>query len=234
MTYQYEDGRIVFQEKVNGEGEVIESHRYDEVGDEIITVDTEEESDSIVQEDIQQKKPLKFYNKEGNVTHIVLSGDTVLNFRYKNGRKVYREYLYPRGKRTSSMKYNNDGKLIFKEDLSLDLEGNRKMETIWHYDYNKEGKRVRTELEEKIRGEVVRHYIQQWHYKNGLLHSEETNALAGVCPCSSNIIKERTIYTYDKSGNEISNKYEYQREEDTELQQSKGSKEIRSYVNSLE
>ena len=230
-NYEYENEKVIFKEKLNSEGEIIESHYYDENGEEI--VDSINKSDNIIKKSSEVEKVIKFYNKDGNLSRIVLGKDTI-NLKYKNGRIVYRENIHPKGKRIKHTEYSADGKLLFDEYLELDLEGNLKMELIWNYHYNKKGKKIRAELEKKIQGEVIQHFISEWHYKDGLLISKETNALVGVCPCTANIIKEHTTYSYDKNGTKISDKYEYQREKDTEFQKLKESKDIRSYTNILE
>jgi len=56
----------------------------------------------------------------------------------------------------------------------------------------------------------------------------------GVCPCSANIVKEGTIYHYDKDSNLTSSDYKYQNKNDDKFKKRKDSKKIRTYTNELE
>ncbi len=232
QTYTYEDGKLRAQERVNDEGEVLESHIYDEEGKEIILKEHEDEN----QEQVERPKAKKFYNKDGNLTRIeTLGGRYIVNYRYKNGRMVYQEKIYPKGKNITNKSYSDDGLILNYDNKSLDRQGEQRSRYWYQYRYDEKGNKIRRELKNYVKEQLVTHVIEQWHYnKEGKVVLHEEEALVGYCPCTADIVKSKTTYEYDSNGTKIAQKYAYQRENEMELHDSKPYKEVRSYTNVLE
>ncbi len=232
QTYTYEDGKLRTQERVNDEGEVLESHLYDEEGKEIILKEHEEEN----QEQVERPKAKKFYNKDGNLTRIeTLGGLYITNYRYKDGRMVYQEKIYPKGKIITQKSYSDNGLILNYDSKSLDSQGEQRTRYWYQYRYDEKGNKRRRELKNYVKEQLVTHVIEQWHYnKEGKVVLREEEALVGYCPCTADIVKSKTTYEYDSNGTEIAQKYAYQRENEMELHDSKPYKEVRSYTNVLE
>jgi len=238
ITYVYDGNRTISIEKINNNGDIIESHIYDEEGNEIEQeYNTQEENtqEEIPKNDTIKKEPIKIYNKDGNLTHFEsANGLYQKNFKYENGRVVYTETIYPNGRNSKSIKYDSKARERYREYQYRDKEDNLKSKDIIKKEYDKEGNVIKKERKYSIKGEVVQHTIEQWNYKNGKKLSHRIEALVGVCPCSANIVKEETIYHYDKDGNLTSSDYKYQNKNDNKFKKPKKSKKIRTYTNELE
>jgi len=238
ITYVYDGNKTISMERVNNNGDIIESHIYDEEGNEIVQqYDTQEENtqEEIPQNDTIKKEPIKIYNKDGNLTHFEsANGLYQKNFKYENGREVYQEFIYPNGKNTRTVEYDSKGRETYREYQRRDKEDNLKSKDIIKKEYDKDGNVIRKERKYSIKEEIVQHTIEQWGYKNGKKLFNRIEAVVGVCPCSANIVKEETIYHYDKDGNLISSDYKYQKKGDDKFKKRKDSKNIRTYTNELE
>jgi len=238
ITYVYDGNKTISMERVNNNGEIIESHIYDEEGNDIEQqYDTQEENieEETPQNDTIKKEPIKIYNKDGNLTYFEsANGLYQKNLKYKNGRVIYQEMIYPNGRNSKTVRYDSKGREIYIEYKRRDKEDNLKGKDIIKQEYNTNGKLIRKERKYSIKREVVQHTIQQWSYKNGKKLSHRIEAVVGVCPCSANIVKEETIYHYDKDGNLTSSDYKYQNKNDDKFKKRKDSKKIRTYTNELE
>jgi len=238
ITYVYDGNKTISMEKVNNNGDIIESHIYDEEGNEIEQEYNSQEEDipeETPKNDTIKKEPIKIYNKDGNLTHIeTVNGLYQKNLKYENGRVVYQETIYPNGRNSKSIKYDSKGRDIYIEYQYRDKEDNIRGKDIIKKEYDKEGNLIKKERKYSKKGEVIQHTIEQWSYKNGkkLLHRME--ALVGVCPCTANLVKEETIYHYDKDGNLTSSDYKYQKKDDDKFIKSKDNKKVRTYTNELE
>jgi hypothetical protein len=232
LTYEYDGNQLLSKVMVNDEGEVIESHRYDEEGKEIVEPQEEEKKQKIE----TQSKSKKFYNEDGNLTRLVsLNGKYIINYAYnKNGQVVFTERIHPKGRSTTTKHYRDDGLLISYDSRSEDNKGNQRYQHVFLYIYNDKGERVKKETKQYRKEELVQHIVTQWHYKNGKMVLEEEEALMGVCPCSMDVVKSKRVYEYDQNGTERSSKYWYQKEGDNEMKKSKDRKMVRSYTNVLE
>lgn len=232
QTYTYEDGKLRAQERVNDEGEVFESHLYDEEGKEIIVEEHEDEN----QEQVERPKAKKFYNKDGNLTRIeTLGGRYIINYRYQDGRMVYKEKIYPKGKIITQKSYSDDGLILNYDSKSLDSQGEQRSRYWYQYRYDEKGNKIRRELKNYVKEQLVTHIIEQWQYnKEGKVVLHEEDALVGYCLCTADVVKSKTTYEYDSNGTKIAQKYAYQRENEIELHDSKPYKEVRSYTNVLE
>jgi len=176
----------------------------------------------------------KFYNKDGNISRIVsYDGKYIINITYKEGKEVFTERIYPNGKNTTAKHYENN-LLISYDSRSEDKEGNQRTRNLFYYTYNKKGEKIKKEMKQYIKEELVQHVVEKWHYKNGKVVLDEQEALIGVCPCSNNVVKSKSIYEYDKNGTERSYQYWYQKEGDSEMKRNREPKEVRSYTNILE
>jgi hypothetical protein len=230
ITYEYDEDRLVSMVTVNDDGKVIESHRYDEDEVEIV----EPISDKEEKREDKQDKYKKIYNEDGNISRIVShDGKYVINITYKDGKQVFTERIYPNGKNTIAKHYENN-LLISYDSRSEDKEGNLRTRNLFYYTYNEKGEKIKKEMKQYIKEELVQHVVEKWHYKNGKVVLDEQEALIGVCPCSNNVVKSKSIYEYDKNGTELSYQYWYQKEGDSEMKRNREPKEVRSYTNILE
>jgi hypothetical protein len=240
ITYNYsEEGVILSIERVNSEGEILESHIYDDEGREIVEENIEIEINISHPEEKKEKpkpKPIEIYNEEGNLTHMeTFDGLYVRDYKYdEQGRLIYAETTHPRGKNSVVFNYDSEGKEIYKEYNRHDKDGNIKNRDILEINYNEDDKMVKRERQYFLKEDIVQHTIDSWNYKDGKVILHDITALVGVCPCTANTIREQTIYSYDKNGNRISTDYKYQRDGDDELKKLKKSKIIKTYTNNLD
>ena len=240
ITYTYDGENLLSMERVNDEGYIIESHIYDEEGKEILQQNYNEVvygtyPDPYANYEESQEKNVVILDKEGHVIHAETdNGLYIRNYKYENGKIVYREVIHPRGKNSASFQYNESGQEIHRAYISLDKDGNIRSSDTVDTQYNEAGSILRKERLYAIEETPVQHTVDQWSFEKGKIVRHETEALVGVCPCTANIVKERTTYTYDKNGTMIASNYEYQREEDDAYKKSKESKVVISYTNVLE
>ena len=219
-------------EKTDDEGNILESHIYDEDGKEIVQEVYKENKP--ISNHIKWK-PIRVYNKDGNLTHMEsANGQYVKNMEYKNGRLTYNETIYPKGKNSTTLRYNKDGREIYREYLRLDREGNVRGRDTKTSKYDDSGNLIKKERKYSLKETIIQHTLEKWSYKNGKKLSYETEAFVGTCPCTIDIIKDKSTYHYDKNGTLLSYDYKYQREGDSEFRESKNSKIVKSYTNSLE
>jgi len=232
ITYNYDGNKLLSKEKTNNEGDIVESHIYDEDGKEIIEDNKQEKS--IYKKTISKSK--KFYNKEGNLTKVISSdGQYMITYKYnQKGQIIEVHRYYPNGDGITSRTYDNNGHLLTYDSKYLDKEGNQKNRYWYRYNYDNKGNKIGKETKQFGRERLLSHIIEKWHYKNGKVQVHETEALVGYCPCTLDTIKSKTTYKYSKDGKKISSQYEYQRENDSEIIKQKESKEIISYTNTLE
>jgi len=243
ITNIYDGKNLISMEKVDDDGNSIESHIYDEEGKEIIQEELEQEEleqeensqEETIKSDIIQKKPIKIYNKDGNLTHWEsINGLYQRNFKYEKGRVVYVELIYPNGKKSKTVRYDDKGRETYIEYKGRDKDNNLNSRDILNKEYNNKGNLIRKERKYSVKENIIQHTVERWSYKNGKKLSYKTEALVGVCPCSANLIKEETIYHYDKDGNLSSTDYKYQREGDDKLKIHKDDKKIITYTNELD
>lgn len=238
ITNSYDGENLLSMEQTDDEGNILESHIYDEEGKEIVQEIYEESLNAEEYEPISnqiQKEPIKAYNKDGNLTHMEsVNGQYIKNMKYENGRLTYNETIYPKGKNSATLQYDEDGREIYREYLRLDTEGNIRVRDIVTKAYNGEGKLIRKERKLSIKEIMLQHTLEKWSYKDGKKLSSEIEAFVGVCPCTADIVKEKSTYHYDKNGSLLSSDYKYQREGDNEFKKSKECKIVKSYSNSLE
>ena len=232
ITNSYDGEKLLSMEKTDNEGNIIESHTYDEVGEEIKEIDKKKEPLS----NHTQKNTIKVYNKDGNVTHMEsANGQYMRNMKYdEKGRLTYKETIYPKGKNSMTKRYNKNGKEIYREYLRLDKEGNVRGRDILTKEYDNDGNLIKEERKYSLKEILVQHTLEKWSYKDGRKLSYETEAFVGTCPCTIDMVKQKYIYHYDKNGTLLSSDYKYQREGDSEFRESKKSKIVKSYSNSLE
>ena len=233
ITYSYEGENLSSMEKVDGEGNIIESHMYDEEGKEIITEIAEEEFSEPIY--AVKKKPTRIYNKDHQLIYMKsANGLYVKKVQYEKGKIVYAVTTHPRGKHITSYRYDKEGREIYREFLRLDREGKVAGRDIVTKVYNNEGEILTQERKYSLHETMIQHTLENWVYKDGKKLSYETEALVGVCPCTANLVKQKYTYHYDKNGTKSSYDYEYQREGDNDIKKSQNSKTVKSYTNSLE
>jgi len=232
ITYSYDEDRLLSMEKIDSEGEIIESHIYDENGKEIIKENSKKES----KREGSIAKSKKFYNKDGNLTKVISpNGKYIITYKYnKNGQIVSVHRVHPYGEGVTNRTYDENGRLLTYDSKYSDKDGNQRNRYWYRYDYDDDGNKIKKETKQYGKERLLRHIVEKWHYKNGKVQVHETEALVGYCPCTMDTIRSKTTYKYDKSGKEISSQYEYQRENDSEMMQQKEPKEIVSYTNTLE
>ncbi len=240
ITYTYDGDNLLSMERVNDGGYIIESHIYDEEGKEIIQQNYNEVvydtyPDPYANYEENQKKNIVISDKEGHVIHTETSnGLYIKNYKYEKGKIVYREVIHPQGKNSASFQYNEAGQEIHREYKRFNKDGNTRSRDTVDTQYNEVGNMLRRERIYAIEENPVQHIVDKWTFEKGNIMIHEIEALVGVCPCTANIVKERTTYTYDKNGTRISSNHEYQREGDDAYKKSKESKVIISYTNVLE
>jgi len=236
INYSYDGDKMLAMERIDGEGNVIDTHIYDEEGKEIVDdIDSSEYETAPKEEAVISKAPIIRYNEDGNITHIE-SADSryIKNYKYRDGRIIYQETIYLGGKNTISYQYDENGRELQREYIRYDENGEKKNQDTINKEYNEDGKIVKKErIYTTSQDNVLQHTIEKWKYENKKLKLHETKALVGVCPCSADIVEERTTYQYDKDGSQKS-LYEYKKENDSEFQKRKDGKEITSYTNTLE
>ncbi len=239
ITNSYDGEKLFSMEKTDNEGNILESHIYDEDGKEIVQERYKENLNRYENETISKdikKKPIKVYNKDGNLTHMEsANGQYMRNMKYdEKGRLTYKETIYPKGKNSMTKRYNKNGKEIYREYLRLDKEGNVRGRDILTKEYDNEGNLIKEERKYSLREVLVQHTLEKWSYKDGKKLSYKAEAFVGTCPCTMDIVKQEYTYHYDKNGTLLSSDYKYQREGDSEFRESKKSKIVKSYSNSLE
>ena len=238
ITNSYDGENLLSMEKTDDEGNILEFHMYDEEGKEIVQEIFEEALNVQENEPVSnhvQKKPIRVYNKDGNLTHMEsANGKYIRNMKYEKGRLTYREMIHPRGKRSMILQYNKAGKEIYREYLNLNREGNIGIRDIVTRAYNNDGNLVKKERKYTIKEILVQHTLEKWSYTDGKKMFSEIEAFVGSCPCTDKIVKQKWSYHYDKNGTLLSSDYQYQREGDSEFRRSKKSKIVKSYSNSLE
>jgi len=237
INYSYDNNKILSMEKIDGEGNIIETHIYDENGKDIIEEDKDiynNENEIEPKKEKTVSKLIKFYNKDGNLTHLEsANGMYIKNYKYKDGRIIYQETIYPKGKNTISYQYDKNGRELQREYIRYNENGEKKGQDTINKEYNQDGKMIKKERVYISQDNILQHTIEKWKYEDKKLKVHETKALVGVCPCSADIVEERTTYQYNKDGSQKS-LYEYKKENDSEFQKIKDGKEIISYTNTLE
>ncbi|SFV54785.1 hypothetical protein MNB_SV-12-969 [hydrothermal vent metagenome] len=237
-TNSYDEERLLSVETTDNDGNIMESHFYDEEGKEIeqeVDEDTAVEEDKLDNDSDTQKKPIKVYNKDGNLTHFESAdGHYTKDMQYEKGRLIYSEVLYFGNKTINRLRYDENGRENYDEYLKLDKEGNIKISDIITKVYNDEGELIRKERKYSIKKVLVQHTIDKWSYKDGKKLSHKIEALVGFCPCTIDIVKEEYIYNYDKNGSELAYDYKFQKKGDSEWKKPKEDKVVKTYTNDLE
>jgi len=240
MNYTYNGKNLVSEERVNDNGDIIYSYIYDENGNEIKEEDSIEENiieEDSTKEDISPKEtvpkePIKIYDKDGNLIHFEsANGSDKRDFKYKNGRIVYRSFSYSDIIISQIIRYDNKGNEIYKEG-KVDKNGTITDKHILNLEYI-EGKITRKETKYYKNGKIDRHIVSEWHYKNGKEILFRQEALVGTIKSLYNLVKVENIYHYDKDGNLTYTDEKYQRKGDNKLKRYKDDKIIKTYTNEL-
>ena len=237
LLYTYDDdNHILSMERLDIDENIIESLLYDENG-EVIVLSSEEKKELSSSEDYFVDNSVKTYNKQNQLIKREVDSDGykfLETMKYKEGKLVLKERFTESGHYVFKYQYNENGKVTLRKSTKTDNESR----TVWmnsvKTEYSKDGEMLKQERKNIYKDEVQTHVVQHWSYKNKKIVEHKIEALEGVCPCTSDIVKEKTVYIYDRDGKLLKKQYQSQKENEEELQKEKTSmKIVRIYTNIL-
>ena len=236
LLYTYdEEENLLSMERLDIDENIVESIFYDENGEVIVLAPKEKKELSASENYIDNS--IKTYNEKNQLIKRESNSDDykfLETMKYKDEKLVLKERFTDSGHYIFKYEHNKDGKTTLRKSTKRDNDSN----TVWmnsvKTEYNKDGRVIKQERKNVYKDEVQTHVVQHWSYKNEKVVEHEIEALEGICPCTSDVIKEKTVYIYNSEGELLQKQYQSQKENEEELQKEETSmKVVRTYTNIL-